>query len=173
MFIRKTLLVVALIAANLVATSTTKSAWALSPERLPINALERAELIIAIIRVHAPTPAIAERMIAIASCEVTGFRHTLPNGHLVPNHRGSGAVGIFQLMPMHIRAAKARGYNPERNLHDYVRVALSLVENRRRQRQELFTDWNSSRPCWNNGGRIESELAALRRESLTEIAEAP
>jgi hypothetical protein len=172
MFIKQTLLFVMLIAANLVATSAPKSAWALSPERLPPSPLERAELIIAIIRLHAPSRDVAERMVAIASCEVTRFQHTLPNGRLKPNRRGSGAAGIFQLMPMHLRAARARGLSPERNLHDYIRVALSLVENRRRSREDLFTDWNASRACWSTGGRTQSELAALRRESLVEVAEA-
>ncbi len=161
---KKTLLVAALIAANLVAASAAKSAWALSPHNLPPQLLERAELVIELIRARAPTPEIGTEMVRVAACEVTGFAHRLPDGRLTHNVRKPGGYGVLQLIGRHLDAAERRGLRPRDNLDDYLEVAYSLVRARLRARQHPLSDWNMSRRCWHYAGeeRVRSELAALR-----------
>jgi len=185
MFIKQTLLVVMLTAASLVAESAPKSAWALPAAHLPHHPHEQAAEILRLIRTHAPSPEVAERFIAIASCEVNEFTHRLRDGTLVQNgqivrngqviqqHRSDGGFGVLQIMPAHIRTARRHGLDIVDNVEDYIRYAFMLYHERRARRQTGFEDWYPSRRCWARGGRVTEWLTVLEQYHFIEIAQVP
>ncbi len=151
MFLRsRTLLVAALIAANLVVTSAARSAWALPNEELRelSEAEQRREFnrILAEVYTEAAVPrAHIERMQAIAWCESRGRPHVEPDGELMRNRTGS-FVGFLQVAyrvhwPEIQRLLDEEGRDVLGDVREYVHFTLYLYRADRRAGGDGFRPW--------------------------------
>jgi hypothetical protein len=166
----RTLLVVALIAANLVATSATKSAGAMpnaafahlseAEQRHQFNRM-LAEVFS---KAHVPVAHIT-RMQAIAWCESRGRPHVLPTGDLMRNQSGA-FVGFLQVAyRVHAQAINRlrheAGMDVLQDVHAYIYFTLSLYQDDRRRGGNGFRPWPAcaqktqamARPPRNTGRR--------------------
>lgn len=159
--LKKHLLVAVLIVANLVTPSTATSAWAMPNQYLPREPDQQRAVVEWYVRHLFGDD--ADIMLVVAECESTGLVHLTPDGRLLPNRRGSGAIGVFQLMPVHFTASKSA----LRDLGKYMEVVHKLHQDKGLQ------PWDSSKKCW------EKKVDELRRlvknnkpEPPVEVAEA-
>lgn len=169
--LKKHLLVAALIVAMyLVTTSALTSAWAMPINELPRKREEQRAVVVKLIKEHFGSD--ADVMIAIAECESTGLVHITPDGKLLPNRLGSGAAGVFQLMPVHYnRKHKVDGktLDVRNNLEDYIKYVRHLYG------QQGLQPWISSSGCWSAkaGKGIADQIAKRnQRGTIVEVAEA-
>lgn len=177
MFIKKTLLVAALIAAIcLVTTSALTSAWAMPTQNMPREPDLQRAVVEGYVRRHFKDD--ADIMLAVAECESTGLIHIeQKSGKLRPNRGGSGAAGVFQLMlPIHAKLAAAKGYDVRNNLEHYILYVHHLyLTDKDRPGGTGLRDWHASRWCWSGKiARLVAERSANEnpRPGITEVAEA-
>jgi hypothetical protein len=175
----RTLLVVILIAASLVAKSAAKSAWALPNLELRnlSEAEQRREFNRILVEVFSearvmhghrsvPIPRTdINRMQAIAWCESRGRPHVEPDGELMRNRTGS-FVGFLQVahrvhQPEIQRLLYEEGRDVLGDVREYVHFTLFLYLADRRAGGDGFRPWPACR-----------ERTQVRRSPRLEVAEA-
>jgi len=182
MFLKRTLLVVMLIAASLVAKSATKSAWAMpnsslahlseSEQRQEFNRLLAEEFSKARIQQSRRLVPIPDsdilRMQAIAVCESRGRPHVEKNGELMRNRNGS-FVGFLQVAHrVHQHEIQRRLHEEGRdvlgNVREYIRFNLYLYLTDRQAGGDGFRPWPT---CRNH------TMPRRHRQPVMEVAESP